>query len=342
MDKKTGGTSEAEARGAFDDAVRALEDAKRADMDRHQLRDFISFLPTGQYIHRPSGAFWPARTVNATLPPMEQKGEKKPIKATVWLDRHASVVQLAWVPGEDDILVDVIVRDGGVVDFPGQRVFNTYQPPTLGAGDKTKATPWLKHLIKTFPDDCEHILGFLAHAVQRPHEKVNHALVLMSSEQGIGKDTLLAPAREAVGHWNCVEVSPEQFMGRFNGFARSVLLRVSEAKDLGDTNRYRFYDRCKLFAASPPEVIRCDEKNKPEQAVLNCCHMIITSNYTSGGLYLPVQDRRHYVAESPMKPEDFPGGYWKELWGWFRDRNQWVRACWRLSPCLRPARVQVH
>jgi hypothetical protein len=161
----------------------------------------------------------------------------------------------------------------------------------------------------------------LAHAVQRPFEKVNHALVLISREQGIGKDPIIAPVRQAVGPWNCAEVSPKQLMGRFNGFAKSVILRVSEAKDLGEANRFDFYDHSKVFAASPPEVHRCDEKHKPEQAVLNRCHMIITSNYVTGGLYLPAEDRRHYVAESPRHQEDFEPGYWKELWGWFQNEG---------------------
>jgi hypothetical protein len=29
-------------------------------------------------------------------------------------------------------------------------------------------------------------------------------------------------------------VSPQQILGRFNGFVKSVILRVSEARDLGD------------------------------------------------------------------------------------------------------------
>ena len=34
-------------------------------------------------------------------------------------------------------------------------------------------------------------------------------------------------------------------LGRFNGFLKSVVLRVNEARDLGDVNRYQFYDHLK-------------------------------------------------------------------------------------------------
>jgi hypothetical protein len=57
---------------------------------------------------------------------------------------------------------------------------------------------------------------------------------------GIGKDTLLEPVKHAIGPWNFSEVSPQQTMGRFTGFLRSVILRISEARDLGDVNRYQF------------------------------------------------------------------------------------------------------
>ena len=60
--------------------------------------------------------------------------------------------------------------------------------------------------------------------------------------RAIGKDTLLEPVKRAVGPWNFVEVSPQQVLGRFNGFLKSVILRVSEARDLGEFDRFAFYD----------------------------------------------------------------------------------------------------
>ena len=54
--------------------------------------------------------------------------------------------------------------------------------------------------------------------------------------QGIGKDTLFEPVKRAVGPWNVAELSPRQMTGRFNGFAKSVILRINEAHDLGATS----------------------------------------------------------------------------------------------------------
>jgi hypothetical protein len=128
---------------------------------------------------------------------------------------------------------------------------------------------------------------------------------------------LQEPVKHAVGPWNCHEVNPAAMLGRFNGFVKSVILRVSEARDLGDVDRFAFYDHTKSLIAAPPDVIRVDEKNIREYAVPNVCGVIITTNHKSDGLYLPADDRRHYVAWSELDKDDFEPGYWNKLWQWY-------------------------
>jgi len=93
---------------------------------------------------------------------------------------------------------------------------------------------------------------------------------------------------------------------------------VSEARDLGEVDRYSFYDHTKAYAAAPPDVLRCDEKHLREHAVNNVCGLVITTNYKSDGLYLPADDRRHYVAWSPRSKADFQEEYWRGLYEWYR------------------------
>lgn len=95
--------------------------------------------------------------------------------------------------------------------------------------------------------------------MQRPDEKLNHALVL-GGEQGIGKDTLLEPVKRAVGPWNFADVSPQEVLGTFTEFRRSVILRISEARDLGEFDRFGFYDHTKTLIAAPPDVLRVNPK----------------------------------------------------------------------------------
>jgi hypothetical protein len=104
-----------------------------------------------------------------------------------------------------------LISDGGWIERKGVTCFNLYRPPTINPGDAAEAGPWLAHVNYVFPDDAEHIIKWLAHRVQRPQEKINHALVLGGS-QGVGKDTLLEPLKQAIGPWNFAEVSPQQML----------------------------------------------------------------------------------------------------------------------------------
>jgi len=269
--------------------------------------DFHAYMPSHTYIFVPSRELWPSSSVNARL------NDKK---AAAWLDQNKAVDQMTWAPGLPLVIQDKLVAGGGWIEKEGAACFNLYLPPNPTSGDPKLAGKWLDHIAGIYPEECDHILKWLAHRVQRPGEKINHALVLGGS-QGIGKDTLLEPVKTAVGPWNVAEVSPAHMLGRFNGYVKSVILRVSEARDLGDTDRYSFYDHMKTYTAAPPDVLRCDEKHIREHSVFNVCGVIITSNHKADGIYLPADDRRHYVAWSPLSKEDFATSYWQDLYGWY-------------------------
>jgi hypothetical protein len=291
------------------------------------LRDFFAYMPMHSYIYAPARDMWPAGSVNARVLPIamsdasgkpvrDEDGNQKMMSAAAWLDRNKPVEQMTWAPGEPMIIRDRLISEGGWLERNDVTVFNLYRPPTIVPGNAAEADRWLDHIHKVYPDDAAHIVRYLAHRVQRPHEKINHALVL-GGLQGIGKDTLLEPAKRAVGPWNFHEVSPQHMLGRFNGFLKSVILRVNEARDLGEVNRFQFYDHMKAYTAAPPDVLRVDEKNLREYSVLNCCGVVITTNHKADGIYLPADDRRHYVAWSDLTKDDFVTSYWTGLWTWY-------------------------
>jgi Family of unknown function (DUF5906)/Bifunctional DNA primase/polymerase, N-terminal len=291
------------------------------------LEDFYAYMPMHNYIYAPAREPWPASSVNARIPPvplsdakgkpvLNKKGEQVELPASAWLDQHRPVEMMTWAPGLPMIIRDRLISLGGWINRKGVSCFNLYRPPHITPGDATQVGPWLNHAGTVFGDDAEHILMWLAHRVQRPQEKINHALVL-GGHQGIGKDTLLEPVKRAVGPWNFNEVSPQHMLGRFNGFLKSVILRVSEGRDLGDVDRFAFYDHMKAYTAAPPDVLRVDEKNLREHSIINCCGVIITTNHKTDGIYLPADDRRHFVAWAELTKDDFTPGYWNTLWGWY-------------------------
>lgn len=278
--------------------------------------DFHAYMPMHNYIFVPTLETWPAASVNA-LPPMIG-ADDKPISPAKWLDENRRVDQMTWAPGQPMLIEDRLVSDGGWIERKGVRCFNLYRAPTTRPGNPNNVGPWLDHVHRVFGCDAHHIIKFLAQRAQHPEVKVNHALVL-GGAQGIGKDTLLEPVKSAVGPWNFHEVSPQQLLGRFNSFLKSVVLRISEARDLGEVNRYSFYDHLKAYTAAPPDVLRCDEKHLREHAVMNVTGVIITTNHKSDGIFLPADDRRHFVAWSNLTKDDFNQCYWNDLWHWYRN-----------------------
>jgi hypothetical protein len=112
-----------------------------------------------------------------------------------------------------------------------------------------------------------------------------------------------------------LEVSPQQTLEPYNGFLKSVILRVNEACDLGDIDRFKFYDHMKAYTAAPPDVLRVNEKYSKAHYVFNCTG--VTSNHKADGIFLPADDRRHFVAWSDLTKADFPESYWNTLWSWY-------------------------
>jgi Family of unknown function (DUF5906) len=277
-------------------------------------------------IFAPTGAIWPGSNVNKRLPKVtageDEDGKPLKVSPTAWLAKHRAVEQTTWAPGLPKIIKDRLFTEGGFMAHEGARAFNLYSPPepTPVLGDATKAALWVEHVQKIYPEDFDHIFDCLAHRVQKPDEKINHAIVLGGPE-GVGKDSLLEPAKRAVGPWNFRDVDPATVMGRFGGWKSCVILRVSEARDQGEYDRFKFADHMKTIIAAPPDVLRVDEKNKPEYYVQNCCFVIYTTNHRTDALYVTINDRRHYFMWSPLKKEDFEEQYWKDLWHFYEEEN---------------------
>jgi uncharacterized protein DUF5906 len=293
------------------------------------LKDFVAYMPSHSYICTLTREMWPAASVNARIPRvlivdkdnepvLGDDGKRQYISASAWLDKNRAVEQMTWAPGEKMLIEGRVIANGGWIEREGVTCFNLYRPPVAVTGDASLATRWTEHVRKIYEGDgdAEHIIRYFAFKVQRPEVKINHAL-LLGGAQGIGKDTLCAPLKYAVGQWNFIEVSPKHISGRFNGYAKSVILRLSEARDLGETNRFDFYEQMKVLTASPPEVLRVDEKHLREYDVFNVCGVIITTNYKTNGIYLPADDRRHFVAWSTVPKETFSEKYWTDMWAWY-------------------------
>jgi hypothetical protein len=287
-----------------------------------RYEDFVAYSPMGNFIFKPTGQLWTAGVINRRLPWISNGPDLPATAPATWLTQAQPVEQMTWAPGEPQIIRHRLIVEGGWIKHCRASVFNHFKPATIELGDREQAQKWVELGRTLWPNEIDHLIAHFAFKWQHPESKINHAAVL-GGPPGIGKDTFLEAVIQAVGPWNVVDISPAAFLGRFNGFARSVILRISEARSSERFDRYAFYEHMKTYAAAPPEVIRVDEKNTREYYVLNRCGPVITLNKLSS-LYLPADDRRHHVAWSETTPEHFGKtdverqSHWNAFWAWYR------------------------
>ena len=306
-----------ECRQAIDDIYdkeeqKAEEEARPKELPPDVVaEDFFAFLPKHQYLHITTQTLWPLATINSRL------GKIDGVKAGRYLDKFRAVSQMIWAPGHDMVVRNKHLIEGGWIEKLGAIVFNQYRQPPLLDGDPERAGPWLDLVKHLYPValEHEHILDVLAFKLQHPDLKINHALVLGGGMR-IGKDTLLLPFKRALGSWNCVEARPTTIMGPHNGYMRSVLLLINEARDLGDVKKHQFYDHMKEIIVSPPETVLVNDKYEKHVHVANVLLVIMTTNYRTDGLYLPPGDGRHFVAWSDVEKESYPEDYFPKIYRW--------------------------
>ena len=294
------------------------------------LDDLCAFAPSRSCIYLPCKSPWPNASVDERLPPMplldasgnpvlNAKGKVIMLAASEWLAKNRSVEAMTWAPGEPEFIRGKLAVDGGWVEKDSATSLNLYRPPPdLELGDPAEATRWVEHWRTLYPGDADHIIAWFACRVQRPKEKINHALVLGGAPK-IGKDTLLEAVVRTLGEWNFQNIKLNHLASRNNSFLKSLVVRLNEARDVGEqgtVDRYRLYDHMKDLLAAPPNTIRVNEKYINEYFILNRSGMVITTNYRDA-LYLPPDDRRHYVAFSERRGEEFPAAFWNEFWAWY-------------------------
>jgi phage/plasmid primase-like uncharacterized protein len=279
--------------------------APAAWMARATVDDFYMVLSQNRVYYRPTGDLCEKDAVSGHL------GRE----ALKYLSTRRAVTSMCWAPGEPELIHGRELVEGGWVDSPRGVALNLYKPRRMEPGNADGAERWVEHVKRVWPDDAEHLFNYFAHRAQRPGEKINHALLLIGA-QGIGKDTALKPLQAAVGSWNYKIVSPRAMTSQFNPWAKSVVLLVNEAHDLGDTGRYAFAEMMKAYEAEPPDTTDVNEKHRRQYRVLNVVAVIYTSNHALDALYIPRDSRRHYVALSKLTRDMFKAGYFDELYAW--------------------------
>lgn len=283
---------------------------------------FYAFPEERTCYHRQSKTFWPMASVDDIYPPVivgvNAGGMEKPMKASRYIAKNFAVHQVSWWPGEPEIIANTLIRNGERLLSPGMMVLNTYEAPAPTAGNPNDVKPWLDHIARLYPNDWGTIVRWMAFVAQNGGVKVNWAVVLGGAMR-IGKDTIIAPLKRAVGGANFETVDPEDIMtGPYNDYLKTRVLVINEAKDLGGESRFAFYEKTKPIIAAPPAVHRINPKYGRKSVIPNLNATIIMTNHLTGGLYVPADDGRHAVFWSDARRghAGLDDAYFDGLWAW--------------------------
>lgn len=289
------------------------------------IGNFVFFGPGNNYIYRPTISYWIASAVDSAVSPMNENG--KLVKASDWLRKNQLVTSITNDPAvEENYVKGYDSRDGEIVSIEGAALFNTYRKPTIEMGDAKLAKPFVNHCRILFnkQGDCDQFLDYMAHRVQRPEEKPRFAL-LIAGGQGVGKDTAVEFCCPAIGQWNVANIDPSAFESSFNEFAAATLVRINEAANLHEMSKWAFNERTKVLIAGTPDSCQINQKYGQKFTVRMHCGVIITTNHSATGIYIPADDRRYDVIESAtldemkLRDDSTRRKYFEELWAWFLD-----------------------
>ena len=225
---------------------------------------------------------------------------------------------MTWAPGEPLTIDGRLIAEGGWIERPGVTTFNLYRPPAVQQGNSANADRWVELVERLYPGDAEHIITFCAHRIQYPAVKINHGLIL-SGAPGIGKDTMLEPLKLGVGHGISRRSRRRTSWGRTTTTCECVVLRISEARDLGEVNRYAFYEHMKTILATPPDVMRVNAKYIPQHYVAERSRRDPARRTTAltASTFRPTTGATTSPGRTSQST-DFVNDFWPSFWGWYK------------------------
>ena len=201
--------------------------------------------------------------------------------------------------------------------------------PAAVPGD---AGPWLRHVERMIPDAMEraHFLSALAHKVQFPSIKINHA-ILLGGNHGSGKDTLMAPFFWAIGgdtKSNCSLVKNEELTSQWGYALECEVMEIAELRQADAKDRRALENTLKPIIAAPPELLPVNRKGLHPYMALNRIFVVAFTN-ERGAISLPSEDRRWFVLWCDA--DKLPEADATALWTWYTRQGGFATVAHYLS-----------
>jgi hypothetical protein len=223
-----------------------------------------------------------------------------PHQAFICSPTAPKVDQLKYMPGA----AGVVVRDSRGVVFG-----NTYMDDGVVAvdGDSSILQEHFQFLLPNQEGERDHLLNAMAHTLQRPEQKLRHA-ILIKGGQGTGKSTIATIWARMLGESNCVSVGKDELESTFQGGIYNRQLAVFEELFLKGCDRY---NELKDFISDDAK--RAQKKNVDFYTARTPFAILALSNKELPILIPEANDRRWFVIESSAQLRD--EGYYKRLHG---------------------------
>jgi hypothetical protein len=201
--------------------------------------------------------------------------------------------RIEFMPGEPEI-----THDGDRC-----RVLNLWRPAPWVVDEQAKEpSVFLEHLAYMLDDDetaIEHVLNFLAHLVQRPQERIGHALLITSEAKGIGKSTLGTVVRRLVGEQNSRVAQTKDLKSSFDGWLMGKL--VVQVDEVYEAGNWDLANKLKPLITEP--TVSANIKYGPQLEIENYARFLMFSNHTAP-LNIEDGDRRYFVFNSKAQPRN--------------------------------------
>jgi hypothetical protein len=306
-----------------DEAARIVAEVERKELGRIEKAEwwdrFAYIQDDDSYFDMQDRRELSRSTFNALFRHIDCKSinnSKRKIEASVSFDENRqakgakALVGITYAAGE----LMLVARDGLVY---GNRWRDARPEPF--AGD---VSLWLKHVERMVPIDFEreHLLNALAHKIQFPGHKINHA-ILMGGNHGSGKDTLFAPFFWAIGgkaKTNCSLVKNEDLTSQWGYALECEVMEIAELRQAEAKDRRALENVLKPIIAAPPELLPVNRKGLHPYMALNRVFVVAFSNERVA-ISIPSEDRRWFCvwAEASKLPE----AQAVSLWNWYQHRG---------------------
>ena len=306
-----------------DEAARVIAEVERKELGRIQMAEWwdrFAYIQTDDgYFDMQDRRELSRGTFNALyrhIKCISVHNNKRKVEASYAFDEHRqakggkALVGITYAAGETVL----VARDGQVY---GNRWRDARPEPI--AGDVSQ---WMRHLERMVPEpfEREHLLNALAHKVQFPSHKINHA-ILMGGNHGSGKDTLFAPFFWAIGgkaKVNCSLVKNEELTSQWGYALECEVMEIAELRQAEAKDRRALENTLKPIIAAPPELLPVNRKGLHPYMALNRVFVIAFSNERAA-ISIPSEDRRWFClwSDAPKLAE----AQAVSLWNWYQHRG---------------------